>query len=85
VRQSQRGNSVRGRRVVWKDFTGVPLLAESGGMRGAAARQGRQPGLIEPLVPWTWWWTTPVMVDHYGTPNALDLNMKLEFERNRER
>jgi aconitate hydratase len=72
-------------RVVLQDFTGVPLLADLAAMRGAAARQGRQPGLIEPLVPVDLVVDHSVMVDHYGTPNALDLNMKLEFERNRER
>ena len=72
-------------RVVLQDFTGVPLLVDLAAMRGVAARMGRQPGLIEPLVPVDLVVDHSVMVDHYGTRNALDLNMKLEFERNRER
>jgi aconitate hydratase len=72
-------------RVVLQDFTGVPLLVDLAAMRGVAARMGRPPRLIEPLVPVDLVVDHSVMIDHYGTPNALDLNMKLEFERNRER
>jgi aconitate hydratase len=72
-------------RVVLQDFTGVPLLADLAAMRSAAARLGRDPGAIEPLVPVDLVVDHSVMVDHYGTPDALDLNMKLEFQRNRER
>ncbi len=72
-------------RVVLQDFTGVPLLADLAAMRSAAARLGADPGRIEPLVPVDLVVDHSVMVDHYGTPGALDLNMKLEFQRNRER
>jgi aconitate hydratase len=72
-------------RVVLQDFTGVPLLVDLAAMRGVAARMGRPPRLIEPLVPVDLVVDHSVMIDHYGTPSALDLNMKLEFERNRER
>ncbi len=72
-------------RVVLQDFTGVPLLADLAAMRSAAARLGKQPGAIEPLVPVDLVVDHSVMVDHYGTRDALDLNMRLEFERNRER
>jgi aconitate hydratase A / 2-methylisocitrate dehydratase len=72
-------------RVVLQDFTGVPLLVDLAAMRGVAARMGRPPELIEPLVPVDLVVDHSVMVDHYGTRSALDLNMKLEFERNRER
>jgi aconitate hydratase len=72
-------------RVVLQDFTGVPLLVDLAAMRGVASRMGRPPRLIEPLVPVDLVVDHSVMIDHYGTPNALDLNMKLEFERNRER
>ncbi|TFZ04108.1 aconitate hydratase [Ramlibacter humi] len=72
-------------RVVLQDFTGVPLLADLAAMRSAAARLGREPGRIEPLVPVDLVVDHSVMVDHYGTKDALDLNMKLEFQRNRER
>ena len=72
-------------RVVLQDFTGVPLLADLAAMRNVAAEQGRNPKTIEPLVPVDMVVDHSVMIDHYGTPQALDLNMKLEFERNRER
>ena len=72
-------------RVVLQDFTGVPLLADLAAMRSVAARLGRDPARIEPLVPVDLVVDHSVMVDYYGTKEALDLNMKLEFERNRER
>jgi aconitate hydratase len=72
-------------RVVLQDFTGVPLLADLAAMRSTAARLGHDPGRIEPLVPVDLVVDHSVMVDHYGTKDALDLNMKLEFQRNRER
>lgn len=72
-------------RVVLQDFTGVPLLADLAAMRNVAARLGRDPKRIEPLVPVDLVVDHSVMVDHFGTKKALDLNMKLEFERNRER
>ena len=72
-------------RVVLQDFTGVPLLADLAAMRNVAAESGKNPKTIEPLVPVDLVVDHSVMVDHYGTPQALDLNMKLEFERNRER
>ena len=72
-------------RVVLQDFTGVPLLADLAAMRNVAADLGRNPKAIEPLVPVDLVVDHSVMVDHYGTKKALDLNMKLEFERNRER
>ncbi|HET8748281.1 MAG TPA: aconitate hydratase [Ramlibacter sp.] len=72
-------------RVVLQDFTGVPLLADLAAMRSAAQRLGKDVGRIEPLVPVDLVVDHSVMVDHYGTRDALDLNMKLEFSRNKER
>lgn len=72
-------------RVVLQDFTGVPLLADLAAMRNVAAAMGKNPKAIEPLVPVDLVVDHSVMVDHYGSPQALDLNMKLEFQRNRER
>jgi len=72
-------------RVVLQDFTGVPLLADLAAMRSVAERSSIDPKRIEPLVPVDLVVDHSVMIDHYGTPNALDLNMKLEFHRNRER
>ncbi|MGV3493460.1 MAG: aconitate hydratase [Ramlibacter sp.] len=72
-------------RVVLQDFTGVPLLADLAAMRSAAQRLGKDVGRIEPLVPVDLVVDHSIMVDHYGTRNAIDLNMRLEFQRNRER
>ncbi|MEP7206734.1 MAG: aconitate hydratase [Casimicrobiaceae bacterium] len=72
-------------RVVLQDFTGVPLLADLAAMRNVAADMGKDPKLIEPLVPVDLVVDHSVMVDFYRRPDALDLNMKLEFSRNQER
>jgi aconitate hydratase len=72
-------------RVVLQDFTGVPLLADLGAMRNVAASMSKNPKTIEPLVPVDLVVDHSVMVDYYGTKEALDLNMKLEFQRNQER
>ncbi len=72
-------------RIVLQDFTGVPLLADLAAMRGVAAKMGKNPKVIEPLVPVDLVVDHSVQIDHYGTRESLDLNMKLEFQRNRER
>ncbi len=72
-------------RIVLQDFTGVPLLADLAAMRGVAAKLGKNPKVIEPLVPVDLVVDHSVQVDHYGTADSLDLNMKLEFQRNQER
>ncbi|AKQ56838.1 aconitate hydratase AcnA [Bordetella hinzii] len=72
-------------RVVLQDFTGVPLLADIAAMRSVAEKMGKSPKSIEPLVPVDLVVDHSVMIDYFGTKNALDLNMKLEFQRNRER
>jgi len=72
-------------RVVLQDFTGVPLLADIAAMRSVAARMGKDPKRIEPLVPVDLVVDHSVMIDYFGSKKALDLNMKLEFARNRER
>ena len=72
-------------RVVLQDFTGVPLLADLAAMRNVANDMGKNPKMIEPLVPVDLVVDHSVMIDHYGTKDALDLNMKLEFARNGER
>ncbi len=72
-------------RVVLQDFTGVPLLADLAAMRSVAKGLGKNPKTIEPLVPVDLVVDHSIMVDHYGTKNSLDLNMKLEFQRNEER
>ena len=72
-------------RVLLQDFTGVPLLADLAAMRSTAVRLGKDPKRIEPMVPVDLVVDHSVMVDHYGAKNSIDLNMKLEFQRNRER
>ena len=72
-------------RVVLQDFTGVPLLADLAAMRNVAHAMGKNPKVIEPLVPVDLVVDHSVMIDHYGKKDALDLNMKLEFQRNEER
>jgi len=72
-------------RVVLQDFTGVPLLADIAAMRSVTKNMGKDPTLIEPLVPVDLVVDHSVMVDYFGTNKALDLNMKLEFKRNQER
>jgi aconitate hydratase len=72
-------------RVVLQDFTGVPLLADLAAMRNVAADMGKNPKTIEPLVPVDLVVDHSVMIDHFGSKKALDLNMKLEFSRNQER
>ncbi|MEB2352712.1 MAG: aconitase family protein, partial [Burkholderiaceae bacterium] len=72
-------------RVVLQDFTGVPLLADLAAMRGVAAKMGRNPKVIEPLVPVDLVVDHSVMIDYFRRPDALALNMELEFERNAER
>ncbi|HEY0663498.1 MAG TPA: aconitase family protein, partial [Thiobacillaceae bacterium] len=72
-------------RVILQDFTGVPLLADLAAMRSAAQKLGRDPKKIEPLVPVDMVVDHSVQVDAYGSRDALDLNMKIEFERNLER
>ncbi|MGA7984534.1 MAG: aconitate hydratase AcnA [Burkholderiales bacterium] len=72
-------------RILLQDFTGVPLLADLAAMRSVAQKMGQNPKMIEPLVPVDLVVDHSVQIDHYGTKNALDLNMRLEFKRNQER
>ena len=72
-------------RIVLQDFTGVPLLCDLAAMRGVAHKMGKDPKVIEPLVPVDLVVDHSVQIDHFGNKNALDLNMKLEFKRNEER
>ena len=72
-------------RVVLQDFTGVPLLVDLAAMRAAAQQLGKAPQAVEPLVPVDLVVDHSIMVDYYGTPQALGQNMALEFQRNHER
>src|SRR5437773_12044395 len=72
-------------RIVLQDFTGVPLLVDLAAMRSAVARLGKNPEIIEPLVPVDLVVDHSVQVDFFGTPEALPRNLDMEFRRNRER
>jgi aconitate hydratase len=72
-------------RIVLQDFTGVPLLVDLAAMRSAVARLGRDPALIEPLVPVDLVVDHSVQVDFARMAGALQHNLAMEFRRNRER
>jgi aconitate hydratase len=72
-------------RIVLQDFTGVPLLVDLAAMRSAVARMGKNPKIIEPLVPVDLVVDHSVQVDFAGSADALRKNLDLEFTRNRER
>src|SRR5881409_2768043 len=72
-------------RIVLQDFTGVPLVVDLAAMRSAVHRLGRDPKIIEPLVPVDLVVDHSVQVDFFGSPRALELNLDMEFKRNRER
>ena len=72
-------------RIVLQDFTGVPLLVDLAAMRAAVARLGKNPKIIEPLVPVDLVVDHSVQVDFAGSAEALAKNLDLEFSRNRER
>ncbi|MCC6811814.1 MAG: aconitate hydratase AcnA [Deltaproteobacteria bacterium] len=72
-------------RVVLQDFTGVPCLVDIAAMRAAMQRLGGDPKKINPLVPVDLVVDHSVMVDYFGTKDALDKNVAVEFERNKER
>jgi aconitate hydratase len=72
-------------RIVLQDFTGVPLLVDLAAMRAAVERMGKDPKIIEPLVPVDLVVDHSVQVDFAGSADALKKNLELEFLRNRER
>jgi len=72
-------------RIVLQDFTGVPLLVDLAAMRSAVAKIGKNPKIIEPLVPVDLVVDHSVQVDANGTPDSYQQNLEIEFQRNRER
>ncbi|MFE0559510.1 aconitate hydratase AcnA [Paenibacillus sp. FSL W8-0187] len=72
-------------RIVLQDFTGVPVVVDLAAMRDTVKKSGGDPKQINPLVPVDLVIDHSVMVDAFGTDQALETNMKLEFERNEER
>ncbi|MEM8683114.1 MAG: aconitate hydratase AcnA [Pseudomonadota bacterium] len=72
-------------RVILQDFTGVPAIVDLAAMRDAVVKLGGTADSINPLSPVELVIDHSVQVDKYGTANALDLNNKIEFQRNKER
>ncbi|MEX0332320.1 MAG: aconitate hydratase AcnA [Puniceicoccaceae bacterium] len=72
-------------RIVLQDFTGVPLLVDLAAMRDAVRSVDGDPAVIEPLVPVDLVVDHSVQVDRAGTASAFADNLRIEFERNRER
>src|SRR3954470_7651282 len=72
-------------RIVLQDFTGVPLLVDLAAMRSAVVQLGKNPKLIEPLVPVDLVVDHSVQVDFAGSQDSLVKNLDLEFQRNKER
>ncbi len=72
-------------RVVMQDFTGVPAIVDLAAMRAAVARLGGDPKRINPLVPVDLVIDHSVQVDFFASPEALQRNTEIEFQRNRER
>ena len=72
-------------RVVMQDFTGVPVVVDLATMREAVAELGGDPARIEPLAPSELVIDHSVIADFFGTADAEQRNVELEYERNRER
>lgn len=72
-------------RIVLQDFTGVPVVVDLAAMRDTVKKAGGDPKKINPLVPVDLVIDHSVMVDAFGSPEALEYNTKVEFERNEER
>ena len=72
-------------RVILQDFTGVPCVVDLAAMRDAVVKLGGKASQINPLIPSELVIDHSIQVDVFGTADALDLNVRIEFERNRER
>ena len=72
-------------RVVLQDFTGVPLLVDLAAMRDAAVKSGKDPEVVEPLVPVDLVVDHSVQMDSAGSPDSYQRNLDMEFKRNAER
>jgi len=72
-------------RILLQDLAGLPALNDFASLRSAAAKLGKDPARIEPLVPVDLVVDHSVQVDHHNSPDALRLNMEIEFRRNAER
>jgi aconitate hydratase len=85
TRSSDREIAFRPARVLMQDFTGVPAVVDLAAMREAMVARGADPAKINPLVPVDLVIDHSVMADAFGSPQAFKENVRLEFERNRER
>ncbi|MBN1372514.1 MAG: aconitate hydratase AcnA [Anaerolineaceae bacterium] len=72
-------------RVVLQDFTGVPVMNDLAGMREALRKLGGDPQSINPIVPVDLVIDHSIQVDYFGSPDAFQRNVEVEFSRNRER
>ena len=72
-------------RVVMQDFTGVPCIVDLATMREAVGKLGGDPNKINPLAPAELVIDHSVIADLFGTENALERNVEIEYERNGER
>lgn len=72
-------------RVILQDFTGVPCVVDLAAMRDAITKLGGDAAKVNPLCPVELVIDHSVMIDHYGSKDSLDLNAKIEFQRNEER
>ncbi|MBI1901227.1 MAG: aconitate hydratase AcnA [Planctomycetia bacterium] len=72
-------------RVVLQDFTGVPCVVDLAAMRSAMQRLGGDPAKINPLIPVDLVIDHSVQVDFFGTPDAIERNVAMEYQRNLER
>ena len=72
-------------RVVMQDFTGVPVVVDLATMREAVRDLGGDPSKIEPLAPAELVIDHSVIADFFGTLDAEERNVELEYQRNRER
>ncbi len=84
-RKSDREIAYRPARVLMQDFTGVPAVVDLAAMRDAMVNMGGDAKKINPLSPVDLVIDHSVMIDHFGSKDAFEKNVKLEYERNGER
>lgn len=72
-------------RVLMQDFTGVPAIVDIASLRAEMTRKGKDPSLINPLIPVDLIIDHSVQVDYYGSVDAYNRNVEKEYERNSER
>jgi aconitate hydratase len=84
-RRSDHEIAFRPARVLMQDFTGVPAVVDLAAMRDAVIAMGGDPRKVNPLSPVDLVIDHSVMIDFFGTKDAVKKNMALEFQRNAER